>query len=400
LHESRFPKYLLLWCLGVYLRLGVLIVPPLLPRLESLLGFSAGQVAIATSLPVLFIALGSLGSGWMAKRFGVVFMVTAGLVIMASGGALRSLPVDFAVLLLFTAVMGGGIALMQVGLPALVRMWVPDRIGRGTAVYTNGLLMGEVFAAGLTGPIATHVLGHHWRWIFALWMLPAVALAVLLPGLRPGRGTAAARSAAGAAAKMRSHWRNPHLWRIGLLLGASGGLYLSGNVFLPQLLLDSGRLRLVTPGLLALNGMQVVSSAALVVLADRLLGRRWPIAAALLLALAAIPAMLELPGTGPVWAAGFYGFAASCLLTLVLALPPALASLADLPGLMAGILAVGYTVVFLVPAVGGWAHALTGRLAAGFAPAVTLALASLWLTSRLGTRSHHGAEARVREAGR
>lgn len=399
MHEKRFPRYLLLWCLGVYLRLGVLIVPPLLPRLESLLGFSSEQVAIATSLPVLFIALGSLGSGWMAQRFGVVFMLTAGLLVMAVGGALRSLPVGFAVLLLFTAVMGGGIALMQVGLPALVRTWVPDRIGRGTAVYTNGLLMGEVFAAGLTAPLASHVLGHHWRWIFALWMLPAVPLAVLLPGLRPESSSGAARADVGAAAKMRSHWRNPLLWRTGMLLGASGGLYLSGNVFLPQLLLDSGRLRLVTPGLLALNGMQVISSAALVLLADRLLGRRWPIAAALLLALAAIPGMLALPGTGPVWAAGLYGFAASCMLTLVLALPPALTSLADLPALMAGILTVGYTVVFLVPAIGGWAHSQTGSLAAGFAPAAVLALASLWLTMRFGARGHRGSEAGVREAG-
>lgn len=386
MHENRFAKYLLLWCLGVYLRLGVLIVPPLIPRLEMLLGFSTEQVAIATSLPVLFIALGSLASGWMARRFGVVRMVSAGLLIMAAGGALRSLPVAFAGLLLFTAVMGVGISLMQVGLPALVRMGLPERIGRGTAVYTNGLLMGEVLAVGLTGPLATGVLGHHWRWIFALWMIPAGALAAILPRLSHARDATAARPGARAAARLLPHWRNPLLWRVGALLGVSGGLYLSGNVFLPQILLESGRVHLVTRGLLALNGMQLVSSAALVLLADRLLGRRWPIAAALLLALAMIPAMLALPGTGPIWAAGLYGFATSALLTLVLALPPALATLSELPGLMAGILAIGYTIVFLVPPVGGWVHSLSGHLAASFAPAVVLALASLVLILRLGVR--------------
>lgn len=400
MHENRFSKYLLLWCLGIYLRLGVLIVPPLIPRLETLLGFSAEQVAIATSLPILFIALGSLASGWMARRFGVVLMVCAGLLIAAAGGALRSLPVDFVALLLFTAVMGGGIALIQVGLPTLVRMWMPDNIGRGTAVYTNGLLMGEVFAAGLTGPLASHVLGGHWRWIFALWMLPAALLAAVLPGLRHARTAAAARPSAGAAVKMRAHWRNPLLWQAGVLLGVSGGLYLSGNVFLPQILLESGRLRLISQGLLALNGMQLVSSVLLVLLADRLLGRRWPIAAALILATAMIPAMLRLPGSGPVWAAGVYGFATSCLLTLVLALPPALASLSELPGLMAGTLAVGYTIVFAVPPLGGWAHTLTGRMAASFAPAVVLVLASLGLTLQLRARVDRGPQAGLRKVGR
>ena len=400
MHENRFSKYLLLWCLGIYLRLGVLIVPPLIPRLETLLGFTAEQVAIATSLPILFIALGSLASGWMAKRLGVVLMMSAGLLVVAAGGALRSLPVDFAMLMLFTAVMGGGIALMQVSLPTLVRVWMPDRIGRGTAVYTNGLLMGEVFAAGLTGPLASHVLGNHWRWIFALWMLPAAVLAAVLPGLCHGRTAADARPGADAAVRMRAHWRNPLLWRAGLLLGVSGGLYLSGNVFLPQILLESGRLRLITQGLLALNGMQLVSSVALVLLADRLLGRRWPIAAALILATAMIPAMLRLPGAGPVWAAGVYGFATSCLLTLVLALPPSLASLSELPGLMAGILAVGYTIVFVVPPLGGWAHILTGRVAASFAPAVVLVLASLGLTLRPGALVGRGSQSGFRKVDR
>ena len=39
--------------------------------------------------------------------------------------------------------MSAGIAIMQPALPALVRQWLPERIGFGTALYTNGLLVGE-----------------------------------------------------------------------------------------------------------------------------------------------------------------------------------------------------------------------------------------------------------------
>jgi len=40
-----------------------------------------------------------------------------------------------------------GIAIMQPALPPLVRMWAPTRIGFATALYTNGLLIGEVIPA-------------------------------------------------------------------------------------------------------------------------------------------------------------------------------------------------------------------------------------------------------------
>ena len=52
--------YGLLWFLGLYLRLTVLVVPPLIPQLKSSLGFTGGEVAIATSLPLVTLALGGL----------------------------------------------------------------------------------------------------------------------------------------------------------------------------------------------------------------------------------------------------------------------------------------------------------------------------------------------------
>ncbi|MDE2149849.1 MAG: MFS transporter [Gammaproteobacteria bacterium] len=378
----------MLWCLGLYLRLGVLIVPPLIPRLESLLGFSAEQVAVAASLPVLFIAAGSLAGGWVTGRLGIFTTVIAGLLVMAVGGALRSVPVGFGVFLLFTLIMGIGIALMQTGLPALARSWVPGKVGRATAVYTNGLLIGEVLAAGLTGPLVSHVLGKRWLWVFALWMIPAVVLAATLLARREPRTTPAARRRSDVATSSR--WHNPVLWRLGILLGTAGGLYLSGNIFLPQILADSGRLRLLTPSLVSLNAMQLVSSAALVLLTDRLLGRRWPIAAALIMALAMVPAMLRLPGTGPVWAAGLYGFATSALLTLVMALPPWLVPLPQVPRLAARVFTVGYALVFVLPVLGAWAHDLTGFIAAGFAPAVCAGLLSLIVTEQF--QPHNGIE--------
>jgi len=41
--------------------------------------------------------------------------------------------------------------------------WVPQRIGFATAVYTNGLLIGEILPAGLTIPLVLPLLHQSWQ---------------------------------------------------------------------------------------------------------------------------------------------------------------------------------------------------------------------------------------------
>ena len=52
---------------------------------------------------------------------------------------------------------------MQPSMPPLVRAWLPDRIGFATAVYTNGLLIGEVLPVALTLPLVLPLVGGSWR---------------------------------------------------------------------------------------------------------------------------------------------------------------------------------------------------------------------------------------------
>src|SRR5690606_1594957 len=91
-NDEKLRQYLILWLLGLYLRLTVMIVPPLSLQLEAALGFSTGQVAMAVSLPSLLIGGGALVSAGLIARFGVLATVAGGISIMALGSALRSLP--------------------------------------------------------------------------------------------------------------------------------------------------------------------------------------------------------------------------------------------------------------------------------------------------------------------
>ena len=87
-------------------------------------------------------------------RLGAPITLMAGLLLCAAGSALRSVGPSLALLYAGTIVTAFGIAVMQPALPQLVRAWVPSRIGFATAVYTNGLIIGEILPVAVAIPLA------------------------------------------------------------------------------------------------------------------------------------------------------------------------------------------------------------------------------------------------------
>ena len=61
-----------------------------------------------------------------------------------------------------TFVMGAGVSVIQPALPALVSRWFPATAALATAVYANGLLIGEMLSAGLTIPLILPLVGGSW----------------------------------------------------------------------------------------------------------------------------------------------------------------------------------------------------------------------------------------------
>ena len=65
-------------------------------------------------------------------------------------------------------------------------------------------------------------------------------------------------------------FRNPLIWRIGLLLGSVNATYFSMNGFLPDYLTHTGRPDLINAALTALNLGQLPASFLLLASADRM----------------------------------------------------------------------------------------------------------------------------------
>src|SRR5215468_6468806 len=168
---------MLLWIAGAGLRVTILAVPPLIRLIHDDLGLTETEVGLLSGLPPVLFGLAAVPGSLLIARFGAVTAVVAGLLVTAIGSALRGAAPDFVLLCAATVLTGLGVAIMQPAMPPLVRTWLPERIGFGTAIYTNGLLVGEILPVALTLPLVLPLVAQSWRLAFAAWAIPVAAIA-------------------------------------------------------------------------------------------------------------------------------------------------------------------------------------------------------------------------------
>lgn len=145
-------------------------------------------------------------------------------------------------------------------------------------------------------------------------------------------------------------------------------------------------MHLLDATLSALNGVQIFSSAALILFADRLVGKVKHFIVLNFLALLTIPGYILAPGYWVVIVAGVSGAITSAILILAVALPAWVVPAAQVSRLSAGMLAIGYVLVFLVPVIGGWLNDYTGIRALAFAPTVLVAVVAMFLVNGIRRR--------------
>ena len=146
-----------------------------------------------------------------------------------------------------SAVMGLGVAMMQPALPALLPRWLePHHIALGSAIYMNGMLMGEFIGAGITLPVLMPLLDNSWRATVLAWSLPAL---LVVPPCFAQTGPGPARTQSRLAARLEK----PVTLRLGLLLGLSGSMFFGLNAYMGNLLEQQGRIGLLSEALFWYN---------------------------------------------------------------------------------------------------------------------------------------------------
>jgi len=363
----------LLWLCGACLRLTVLATPPVVPLLHADLHLSETAIGWLSSLPPMLFAIMAVPGALLIARFGILPALVMGLLIDAFGSAARGFYPDAISLYVSTMVMAAGVAIMQPVLPPLVRTWFPQRIGFATAIYTNGLLVGETLAVALTIPFLLPLVNDSWRLSFVVWSAPVLVTALLVIACVSSFG-GASQAMASTNRKWWPDWRQPLIWRLGLILGSINAMYYVTNAFLPDYVIAAGRPDLISKSLTALNLCQLPASVVMLGVAGRLVKEPWAYRVTGGLAALCVVGMMTTTDFWIVVWAGLLGFVSSMTLVLTLALPSVLGAPDDVHRTSAGMFTISYSIAMVLSIGGGWLWDLTGLPVAGLAPAAVCGL--------------------------
>jgi CP family cyanate transporter-like MFS transporter len=373
LTRADWVRLLLLWLGGVATRLTMLAVPPLVPLIHQDLHLDEKTVGALVSGPVLVLAIASVPGAMLIAWLGVRGAVLAGLGTVAVFGALRGYGPSVPVLFTSTFIMGVGIAVTQPAFPALVREWFPRRIAIATAVYSNGILIGETLPTALTTPVGALPLAHgDWRWALASWSLLVLVSAFAIAAAAPPRAPATA-----VPPRWWPDWRANQTIRIGVVMGMASATYFGANAYIPDFLDQSGRHALITPTLALLNASQLLTAPAVALWPQILTGRAGFIGSAVLMGIAQVGMVLT-PGAGVAAWAFLLGFSTALAFVVVLSLPPRLAPPGGVARMSAAIFTLQYTTAFVIPLIAGALWDLTGQSVFAFAPGMVAAAAMAW----------------------
>jgi CP family cyanate transporter-like MFS transporter len=235
------------------LRPPITSVGPLVGDIRADTGMSSAAAGLVTTLPLLAFAGVSPWAARIARRIGIERALQAALVVLVGGVLVRSAGAVPA-LLFGTAVLGSGIAVANVLIPALIKQDFSERVGPMTSGYLTTMVGMAGVAGGISVPLADAGLG--WRGALAIWaLLGVLAFVVWWPIAR--RAHHVPPEEARAPVRLR---RSALAWQVTLFMGLQSLLFYCLIAWLPTLLEDDGLSRTTAGGMYAL--LQISSLAA------------------------------------------------------------------------------------------------------------------------------------------
>ncbi len=362
-----WTKLCLLWLAGVALRLTLLAIPPIIPMIQRDLHLSGTEIGILSGIPPILFGAAALPGSALIARFGALSTLIAGLLVTAIASALRGAILSIWALYAATIVMSAGVAIMQPSLPPIVRQWLPQRVTFATAVFTNGLLAGEVIAVMLTVPVVLPIVNGSWRAALALWSLPILLIAAAFTLLAP-RPITPAVSLPILSPVSRTSWRHKQIWQLGFVFGSVNSVYFCSNAFLPGHLAAAGRPDLIGLALTALNFGQLPASLMLLAISTRFERRALPFVLSGALMLVCLAGIVMTASAWTIVFAGGVGAICAVVLTLGFALPPLLTDAADVARMSAAMFTISYSEGLLASVLSGMSWDLTGDARFAFLP--------------------------------
>lgn len=257
--------------ISVNLRAGLAAYPALIVAVRNELGVSAGTAGAVQSAALVAMGLGSFAAVRLTARLGRERAMTAAVVILLAGSALRLVP-TLPALLGGSLGLGVGIGLAGVFLSGLVKEHLAERAGLVTGLYVVAMLLGSTVASQAMVPLSG-ALGTPTRALATLTAPVAVALAGWLPvAARTLKPAPAARAISAASAGLP--WRSPLARVFAAYMVLSSAQFYGWLTWLAPYFTDRGLSERSAATLLSLFSLaQVPAALAFPALAER--RRRW-----------------------------------------------------------------------------------------------------------------------------
>lgn len=343
--------------LAVNMRPTIAAVGPLLPQMQREFHVSAGIISLLTTIPVILFGLLAPVAPWLSRRYNTERVLLGCISAITVGASMRTGP-SLGWVLSGTAVLGAGIAGLNVLLPGLVKRDFPERTGLMTGIYIMALCAGASLAAGLAGPLRD-VLGGAWRPSLGVWsFLALIGVFCWMPTYSQRKHHSVLVPPMGA-----SLWRDPVAWQVTTYMGMQSLVFYAWLTWLPKLLSDGGFPCQFSGLPLCLgNLIQVPVTLIFPILATRMRDQRAVAVAPALSVFLGLVGILLFPLKAPfLWALllgiGSGGTLAVGLSLIVLRARDSL-QVARLSAMAQG---VGYTVAASGPFLFGYFHDVTGQ---------------------------------------
>jgi CP family cyanate transporter-like MFS transporter len=344
------------------LRAAITSVGPLLDSIGASLKLSDSALGVLGALPLVAFAGLSVLVYPLARRLGTDRTVLLALVVLAAATVLRSLPVP-GVLWAGTLLIGAGVAVGNVLVPAVVKRDYPRHVPVMTGAYSATMNAFAAVASGLVVPLAAVVAGG-WRVALGISaVLVIVAIVVWAGRMRrmgavdppvPRRPRTGASKPAHAA---RSVARSPLAWQVTLNMGLQSTVFYILVNWLPSLEVSQG-LSAGSAGihLLVYQAVGIPSGLFVTAIMARLLDQRVVTVLATVPILVGMVGFLLQPSLLIVWVI-LAGLTNGCSISIALSLMGLRARTSSSAARLSGMAqSLGYLMAAGGPTIAGWLH--------------------------------------------
>ena len=170
------PAIWLLAAIGFVAQIGISVMLPLLPLYATELGAPPIVLGLLTSSFAITNAIGQLGTGFLAERWGARRLMSAGLGLYAAMNALIATAATAGWLLAWRAAAGFGGGAMIVA----ERIYVVEITAPARRAFANGIISAGQSAGTVTGPVIGGFLAASWGLRAPFILVAATSLIALV----------------------------------------------------------------------------------------------------------------------------------------------------------------------------------------------------------------------------